>query len=98
MFTNRPSPDNSEIRIKYSRVLRKNFLILEARASLSSSLLYLIPQENNGSNSDAARAQLTLSIPLYDGGKTSDNRAFKLRQQSIRKEKYWNSQSHKLRI
>ena len=42
-------------------------------------------QENNGSNSDAARAQLSLSIPLYDGGKTSDNRAFKLRQQSIRK-------------
>ena len=57
----------------------------ESRVSLSSSLTLSNTQENNGPNSDAARAQLTLSIPLYDGGKTSDDRAFKLQQQSIRK-------------
>ena len=60
-------------------------LELEARASLSSSFTLSNTKENNGSNSDAARAQLTLSMPLYDGGKTSDNKAFNLRQQSIRK-------------
>ena len=65
--------------------IEEKLLDLEARASLSSSLTLSNTQENNGSNSDAARAQLTLSIPLYDGGKTSDDRAFKLQQQSIRK-------------
>ena len=65
--------------------IEDKLLALESRVSLSSSLTLSNTQENNGPNSDAARAQLTLSIPLYDGGKTSDDRAFKLQQQSIRK-------------
>ena len=65
--------------------IEDKLLALESRVSLSSSLTLSNTQENNGPNSDAARAQLTLSIPLYDGGKTSDDRAFKIQQQSIRK-------------
>lgn len=65
--------------------IEDKLLDLEARTSLSSSLTLSNTQENNGQDSDAARAQLTLSIPLYDGGRTSDDKAFKLRQQSIRK-------------
>ena len=49
--------------------IEDKLLALESRVSLSSSLTLSNTQENNGPNSDAARAQLTLSIPLYDGGK-----------------------------
>ena len=58
----------AKIELKIHEIEDK-LLDFSSKASLSSSLTLSNFQENNGSNSEAAKAQLTLSIPCMMEGK-----------------------------